>query len=204
MKKRIGLVVLLAALALGGFFFLRDRPQPQEIRVFFQSGDILVPLTLGPVASVNHYDVQGEFYQLVVFIEGEEFPEVFTHWELGHYRLPLRPGYPVRRFADEVFHTYDPYMQELRHGLHQIFIREQFQAHFGREPTREEINVSMEKLIQKVRHVQFAQRMGLHPEAVEYRLETALGRRLTEAEAVRIRRDLLRGRTPEEIVASFR
>ncbi len=206
-RKRWLVLIAAAALALavfvGGALYLLSFPTGNTVVVRYKTGGATVPMTIENVREVRRYDVHGALYQVVVFIDGALVPEVFTPWEIVGYRLPLFSEIPFRSYTDEVYHTYDPYLQGWKNEQRKAFIHKTYAASLGREPTEEEFNLALAIMIQKVQLTQWETRLAHTPEAVMYRINALRETPLTSAQQKRVVRLLERGKSPDEIVEVF-
>ena len=109
----------------------------------------------------------------------------------------------IEVYEDQVFHTYDPFLQQTKNELRKAFIYEAYEKYFGREPTEEEFNLELEKLIEKTQLEDLEARISTAPEAVVYRINQQRDRELADAEVARIKRMLEDGKSADEIVEAF-
>ena len=163
----------------------------------------MVPMTIDHVERVREYFVHGERYQVVVDVSDAMVPEVFTPWEIVKYKLPIGSDIEVAAYTDQVYHTYDPYLQGWKNEQRKAFIRAGYEESLGREPTEEESNLALAIMIQKVQLDQWKERLEHSPEAVLYRIDQLRTEPLTTGQQQRLLRMLERGETIENIVEVF-
>lgn len=198
---RCGAAALAALLLLCGGCRQKTAPQADQAIVYYRNQDIVMPMTIDDVVSVREYYVHGELYQLIVYEDGALTPVVFTPFEIVSYTAGGDVAIEV--YEDQVFHTYDPFLQQTKNELRKAFIYEAYEKYFGREPTEEEFNLELEKLIEKTQLEDLEARISTAPEAVVYRINQQRDRELTDAEVARIKRMLEDGKSADEIVEAF-
>lgn len=198
---RCGAAALAALLLLCGGCRQKTAPQADQAIVYYRNQDIVMPMTIDDVVSVREYYVHGELYQLIVYEDGALTPVVFTPFEIVSYTAGGDVAIEV--YEDQVFHTYDPFLQQTKNELRKAFIYEAYEKYFGREPTEEEFNLELEKLIEKTQLEDLEARISTTPEAVVYRINQQRDRELTDAEVARIKRMLEDGKSADEIVEAF-
>lgn len=198
---RCGAAALAALLLLCGGCRQKTTPQADQAIVYYRNQDIVMPMTIDDVVSVREYYVHGELYQLIVYEDGALTPVVFTPFEIVSYTAGGDVAIEV--YEDQVFHTYDPFLQQTKNELRKAFIYEAYEKYFGREPTEEEFNLELEKLIEKTQLEDLEARISTAPEAVVYRINQQRDRELTDAEVARIKRMLEDGKSADEIVEAF-
>lgn len=198
---RCGAAALAALLLLCGGCRQKTAPQADQVIVYYRNQDIVMPMTIDDVVSVREYYVHGELYQLIVYEDGALTPVVFTPFEIVSYTAGGDVAIEV--YEDQVFHTYDPFLQQTKNELRKAFIYEAYEKYFGREPTEEEFNLELEKLIEKTQLEDLEARISTAPEAVIYRINQQRDRELTDAEVARIKRMLEDGKSADEIVEAF-
>lgn len=205
-KKRWILIVVIAvfvAAAALGMVYVGSFPAEDSVVVRYRSGGAVIPMTIDHVERVREYIVDGERYQVVVDIAGAMVPEVFTPWEIVDYKLPLRSTIECVTFTDQVYHTYDPYLQGWKNEQRKATIHAYYEAYLGREPSEEEFNLALAILIQKVQLEQWKVRLEHSPEAVVYRINQWRDEPLTSTQQGRVVRLLERGETIENIVEVY-
>lgn len=198
---RCGAAALAALLLLCGGCRQKTAPQADQAIVYYRNQDIVMPMTIDDVVSVREYYVHGELYQLIVYEDGALTPVVFTPFEIVSYTAGGDVAIEV--YEDQVFHTYDPFLQQTKNELRKAFIYEAYEKYFGREPSEEEFNLELEKLIEKTQLEDLEARISTAPEAVIYRINQQRDRELTDAEVARIKRMLEDGKSADEIVEAF-
>lgn len=198
---RCGAAALAALLLLCGGCRQKAAPQADQAIVHYRNQDIVMPMTIDNVVSVREYYVHGELYQLIVYEDGALTPVVFTPFEIVSYTAGGDVAIEV--YEDQVFHTYDPFLQQTKNELRKAFIYEAYEKYFGREPSEEEFNLELEKLIEKTQLEDLEARISTAPEAVVYRINQQRDRELTDAEVARIKRMLEDGKSADEIVEAF-
>lgn len=198
---RCGAAALAALLLLCGGCRQKTAPQADQAIVYYRNQDIVMPMTIDDVVSVREYYVHGELYQLIVYEDGALTPVVFTPFEIVSYTAGGDVAIEV--YEDQVFHTYDPFLQQTKNELRKAFIYEAYEKYFGREPSEEEFNLELEKLIEKTQLEDLEARISTAPEAVVYRINQQRDRELTDAEVARIKRMLEDGKSADEIVEAF-
>lgn len=198
---RCGAAALAALLLLCGGCRQKTAPQADQAIVYYRNQDIVMPMTIDDVVSVREYYVHGELYQLIVYEDGALTPVVFTPFEIVSYTAGGDVAIEV--YEDQVFHTYDPFLQQMKNELRKAFIYEAYEKYFGREPSEEEFNLELEKLIEKTQLEDLEARISTAPEAVVYRINQQRDRELTDAEVARIKRMLEDGKSADEIVEAF-
>ena len=195
--------ILLAVAALGCIAWVGSFPKDGCVTVWYRTGGAVVPMTIDHVERVREYFVHGERYQVVVDVSDAMVPEVFTPWEIVNYRLPIGSDIEVAAYTDQVYHTYDPYLQGWKNEQRKAFIRAGYQECLGREPTEEESNLALAIMIQKVQLDQWKERLEHSPEAVVYRIDQTRTEPLTAGQQQRVIRMLERGETIETIIEVF-
>lgn len=198
---RCGAAALAALLLLCGGCRQKTAPQADQAIVYYRNQDIVMPMTIDDVVSVREYYVHGELYQLIVYEDGALTPVVFTPFEIVSYTAGGDVAIEV--YEDQVFHTYDPFLQQTKNELRKAFIYEAYEKYFGREPSEEEFNLELEKLIEKTQLEDLEARISTALEAVIYRINQQRDRELTDAEVARIKRMLEDGKSADEIVEAF-
>lgn len=198
---RCGAAALAALLLLCGGCRQKTAPQADQAIVYYRNQDIVMPMTIDDVVSVREYYVHGELYQLIVYEDGALTSVVFTPFEIVSYTAGGDVAIEV--YEDQVFHTYDPFLQQTKNELRKAFIYEAYEKYFGREPSEEEFNLELEKLIEKTQLEDLEARISTAPEAVVYRINQQRDRELTDAEVARIKRMLEDGKSADEIVEAF-
>lgn len=198
---RCGAAALAVLLLLCGGCRQKTAPQADQAIVYYRNQDIVMPMTIDDVVSVREYYVHGELYQLIVYEDGALTPVVFTPFEIVSYTAGGDVAIEV--YEDQVFHTYDPFLQQTKNELRKAFIYEAYEKYFGREPSEEEFNLELEKLIEKTQLEDLEARISTAPEAVIYRINQQRDRELTDAEVARIKRMLEDGKSADEIVEAF-
>ncbi|MEG2216140.1 MAG: hypothetical protein RRZ24_03105 [Clostridia bacterium] len=167
----------------------------------YQNQNVMIPMTIENVVEVKTYIVHDAPYQVVVYEKDALTPIVFTQNELVDYRIG--DGVMTQIFTDKVYHTYDPFLQQTKNALRKTFIMDTYQHYYGREPTEEEFNNALEKLIQKVQLKDLQVRLLMAPEAVFYRINMGRTKPLTIVQQKYIEKMLEQGKTVEEIAEAF-
>lgn len=130
-------------------------------------------------------------------------PVVFTPFDYISHRTAVFSSIQTVKIFDEVYHTYDNVLQGLKYELRKNFVIEKYQELFGREPTKEELCLEMDKLIQKVQLEQLEDRLSHYPEAVFYSITQLRNSKPNGVETALIRILLWLGTEPEQIVGLF-
>ena len=192
------LALLLTVGALGG---CASKPAANTVVVRYRNQDVVIPMTIENVVQTKAYIVHGKLYQVVVYEKDALTPVVFTPMEIVDYSCG--DGIVQLSFEDQVYHTYDPFLQKIKSDLRKSFIMEKYQEYFGREPSEQEYNEALEKLIEKVQLKDLDVRLQYAPEAVMYRVSESGTKPLSARKQKRLIRMLERGDSPDQIVEAM-